>query len=288
MRKKFNLVVVFFLILGSTAHFSLAADEIISDKMIEKQRSKLADNTKNLGYGPQSPRDLSTLKGTNSRKFNAAPSYIEMNLCNIHLHKNAEHKGGEFNTYAGNGNGKGYGTGYKYDGKLSVEELLPFEKEVGVNEYGHLKPGDTIEVHYVYSTAAVKPGPSLNYCLDENTHNPQLRVEAQVYVLVNDPSALDFAMLTRHEILSGFYQAPNIPKNTGVAVEYSGSTTGPDYNETGSHYQVTWNVRLQVEKVSISSLDTWFNNNIYDEDDAHAVRNLVINPDLLSVIKTLD
>jgi hypothetical protein len=31
-----------------------------------------------------------------------------MNLCNIHFHKNAEHKGGEFTQYAGNGDGDGF------------------------------------------------------------------------------------------------------------------------------------------------------------------------------------
>ena len=139
-----------------------------------------------------------------------------MNLCNIHLHKNAEHKGGEFNTYAGNGNGKGYGTGYKFDGKLSGEELLPFEIEVGANEYGYLKTGDTIEVHYVFSTANVEPGSTLEYCLDKAINNPQIRVEAQVFVLVNDPSALDFVMLTlvEQDIVTGLHQATNILKNT--------------------------------------------------------------------------
>lgn len=46
-----------------------------------------------------------------------------MNLCNIHFHKNAEHKGGEFTKYAGNGDGNGFQSGYKYSGKLSAFEL---------------------------------------------------------------------------------------------------------------------------------------------------------------------
>ncbi len=56
-----------------------------------------------------------------------------MNLCNIHLHKNAEHKGGEFTTYAGNGDGHGYLTGYKYSGHLSEAELADDGKEVGAS-----------------------------------------------------------------------------------------------------------------------------------------------------------
>ena len=290
MRNQFYLVAIFFISTGASSHSALASEVAISDEILEQQRSILAENSVSQGFGPQSPRDINVLNGHNQRKFSAAPSYTDMNLCNIHLHKNAEHKGGEFNTYAGNGNGKGYGTGYKFDGKLSGEELLPIEIEVGANEYGYLKTGDTIEVHYVFSTANVDPGPSLEYCLDEAINNPQIRVEAQVFVLVNDPSALDFVMLTlvEQDIVTGLHQATNILKNTGAAVEYAGSTTGPDYNENSSHFQVTWNVHPQVKKVSISTLDIWFNNNIFNQDDAHAVRNLVINPDLLSAIKTSD
>lgn len=85
-----------------------------------------------------------------------------MNLSNIHFHKNAEHKGGEFNLYAGNGDGYSYQSGYKYSGKL-----------------------------------------------------------------------------TQHGIKNGLHQALNIPDNTGKAVQYAGSTTGPGYNEKGSPYQVS-------------------------------------------------
>jgi len=46
-----------------------------------------------------------------------------MTLCDIHFHENAEHKGGEFTTYAGNGNGHGYGTGFKYNGTLPIDAL---------------------------------------------------------------------------------------------------------------------------------------------------------------------
>jgi hypothetical protein len=52
-----------------------------------------------------------------------------------------------------------------------------------------------------------------------------------------------------------------------------------------SPFQVTWSVRPQVAKVSISSIKTWLQGNTFDEDHAHGVRNLIINPDLLSAIK---
>ena len=59
-------------------------------------------------------------------------------------------------------------------------------------------PG-TIEVHYVFSSGQVTPGPTLGACLSETNINPQLRVEAQVFVLVNDEEALDFTDLTAIE-----------------------------------------------------------------------------------------
>ena len=256
----------------------------VSDKAIAKQREMLAKNTNGQGFGPQSPRDIDTRAGKNSIAFNMAPAYTEMNLCNIHFHKNAEHKGGEFNTYVGNGNGKGYQSGYKYSGKLSPAELKPVGKDICPSEHGGLAPGDTIEVHYVHSTAQVNPGPTLGACMNDATKNPQLRVETQVYVLVNDNNALDFGDLTRIGAKNGMQQALNIPGATGTPVQYAGSTTGPGYNEKGSPFQVTWSVRPRVAKVNIETVGEWCKGNVFNEDHAHGVRNLVTNPDLLSRI----
>lgn len=264
---------------GETAHGPA------SDSIIKEQRHMLANNTKNKGFGPQSPRDIDATAGNNKRLFNAAPAYTEMNLCNIHFHKNAEHKGGEFTKYAGNGDGHGYQSGYQYSGKLSTAELKAVKSDICPSKHGALSPGDTIEVHYVHSTAKIKPGPTLGSCLSEAIKNPQLRVETQVYVLVNDKNALDFASLTKHGKKNGLHQALNIPDNTGTPVQYAGSTTGPGYNEKGSPFQVTWSVRPKVAKVNIESVGQWCEGNIFDEDHAHGVRNLVTNLDLLSEIK---
>jgi hypothetical protein len=140
-------------------------------------------------------------------------------------------------------------------------------------------------VHYVFSTAQVAPGPTLASCLSEAINNPQLRVEAQVLVLVNDDSALDFTELAAVGEADGLHQAPNIPSNTGGPIVYAGSTTGPSYNEAGSPFQVTWSVRPEVAKVSIASVAEWLSGNVFEEDHAHGVRNLVTNPDLLSAIQ---
>ena len=245
----------------------------------------LEKNTKGKGIGPQAPRDIDSYVGNNHIEFNSAPAYTEMNLCNIHFHKNAEHKGGEFKKYAGNGDGHGYQSGYIYTGTLNGAELAHVEKEICPSSHGSVSPGDTIEVHYVYSTAQVKPGPTLGSCLSESIKNPQLRVEAQVYSLVNDKTASDFRTLSQHGMKNGLHQALNIPSNTGEPIQYAGSTTGPGYNESGSPFQVTWGVRPKVAKVNIESVGEWCKGNVFNEDHAHGVRNLVINPELLSKIQ---
>jgi hypothetical protein len=257
----------------------------VSDDNIAQQRAMLEKNTQGKGFGPQSPRDIDSLGGTNKRAFSAAPAYTEMNLCNIHFHKNAEHKGGEFAKHAGNGDGKGFQTGYVYSGELTAAETKPSKSAICPSKHGALYSGDTIELHYVHSTAQVNPGPTLGACLSESIMNPQLRVETQVYVLVNDKNALDFSKLTQHGEKNGYQQALNIPNNTGFPVQYDGSTTGPSYNEKASPLQVSWSVRPKVAKVNIDTVGKWCESNTFNEDHAHGVRNLVVNPALLSEIK---
>lgn len=257
----------------------------VDDAFIEQQRTKLAENTDGQGFGPQSPRDIDAIAGNNARSFSAAPSYTEMNLCNIHFHKHAEHKGGEFTLYAGNGDGKGYETGYRYSGQLSASELQDSGDNICAGKGSSLEAGDTIELHYVHTTAQIQPGPTLGACLSDSIGNPQLRVEAQVYVLVSDKNAADFGSLTELGVKNGYHQALNIPNDTGFPVQYAGSTTGPSYNEKASPLQVSWSVRPKVKKVDIASVGAWCENNQFNEDHAHGVRNLVINPDLLSRIE---
>jgi hypothetical protein len=263
-------------------HHNEHAHGPVADAVIAAQNAALAKHSDGKGFGPQSPRDIDSDVGSNQRVFGAAPAYTEMNLCNIHFHKNAEHKGGEFAKYAGNGDGKGFQTGYRYSGVLTAEELAPVSEKLCPSEHGALAVGDTIEVHYVYSTAQVKPGPTLSACLNESIMNPQLRVEAQVYVLVNDKNALNFGDLVQYGIKNNRHQALNIPSNTGVPIQYAGSTTGPSYNEKASPLQVTWSVRPKVSKVNAETVGAWCKGNVFNEDHAHGVRNLVTNPNLLA------
>lgn len=275
------LLAVLPVLLASAVHARDSSHQA-DEASIAAQNAALDKNTEGKGYGPQSPRDLASKKGANARLFSTAPAYQQMNLCNIHFHKNAEHKGGEFTTFAGPGDGHGYQTGYKYSGKLSSQEVTPLDAEVCKSEHGGLQVGDTVELHYVHSSAQVVPGPTLNSCLSETDINPQLRVEAQVFVLVNDAQAANFGALTQVGQVNGYHQALNIPRNTGRPIQYAGSTTGPAYNEKGSPLQVSWSVRPRVMKVNAQSVGEWCKGNAFKEDHAHGVRNLVINEKLLS------
>jgi len=258
--------------------------DVVADAVISEQRAALNAATAGKGFGPQAPRDLETLEGSNNIVFAEAPPATEMNLCNIHFHEGAEHRGGQFTTFAGNGDGKGYGTGFKYDGTLTQDELTPTSAPIGANEHGNLQPGDTIEIHFVHSSALVSPGPTLGSCLSEAIGNPQLRVETVVAVLVNDSAAVDFTTMAQIEQLAGYYQAPNVPADLGTPIAYSGSTTGPSFNEKASPIQVSWSVRPNVVKVDINSVGEWLNSNVFEETYAHGVRNLVVNPALISPI----
>ena len=276
---------ILFLVPVMSAWAAGGATHAVADDVLKGQNAALATATDGKGFGPQSPRDLGAKVGKNARSFASAPAYQAMNLCNVHFHANAEHKGGEFTKYAGNGDGKGFQTGFAYSGKLTDVERKPLDAPVCKGEHGGLNAGDTVELHYVHSTAQIAPGPTLGACLNENLSNPQLRVEAQVFVLVNDPKAPDFQKFVEVGQRNGYHQALNIPVNTGTPVRYAGSTTGPAYNEKGSPLQVSWSVRPKVVKVSAQSVGKWCQGNMFKEDHAHGVRNLVTDPALLSPIR---
>ena len=235
------------------------------------------------GFGPQTPRDIDSVIGTNSVVFSLAPPSEQMNLCNIHFHNNAEHKAAAFSIYAGEGdNGKGGGYQCGISKELTEAELKAPEGEICKG----LVPGDTIEVHWVHSSCDVAPGPGLGSCLSDSCANPNLRVETQVFTLVNDADAMNFADLDyQGNQVNGYHQANAIPRSTGSAIEFLGSTTGPKYTEQiCSPLQVTWSVRPQCAKLDINSIGAWCESNSFDEDHAHGVRQLVTNPSLLSPI----
>ena len=234
-----------------------------------------------IGMGPQTPRDIGSATGLNTEAFPLAPPAGEMNLCNMHTHTNAEHKGPGFSIFVGDADDGGFACNETPD--LTEAELTP-----APGAYRGVKPGDTIEVHWVHTSCDASPGEGLGACVPEACGDPLLRVEAQVFLVVNDPQALDFtAMAYDGNIVDGRHQANSIPSGTGEPVLFRGSTTGPSYDQSNcSPARVTWNVRPRCARLDIDSLHRWAGQgNVFNETHSHGVRQLVTAPELLSPIE---
>lgn len=257
---------------------------LFSFMLLSQSVNAIEDDLACEGFGPQAPRNIQQAEGDNQRVFGLAPSFSQMNLCNVHFHYNAEHKAKAFNIYAGKGDKNGIGGGFecKISKKLNYAESMP----VPGNMCDGLIPGNTVEFHWVYSTCDVEPGVGLGSCSNTNCANPDLRVEAQVFTLVNDDSAVNYDQFTYAvEKKSNYYQTKSLPSDTGVPIVFLGSVTGSSYsNKQCSNKQVTWSIRPQCEKLDIKSLGKWCEGNVFQEVKAHGVRTLVTNPELLSGI----
>ena len=257
------------------ALLSLALPPALADDHGDKAMN---DGALCQGFGPQTPRDIRSTVGTNGVQFPSAPRSQDMNLCNIHFHNAAEHAGPGFFQKASDR------AGYTcaISDQLTAAQTAPYAG----NACDDVQPGDTIEVHWVHTSCDVGPGPGLGSCLSDACANPSLRVETQVFTVVNDETALDFMDFDAAGVrVAGKHQPKALPTGTGTPVEFTGSTTGPKYTEqVCSPLQVTWSVRPQCDVVSIQSLSRWCEDNVFDEDHAHGVRELVTSPELLSPI----
>ena len=234
--------------------------------------AEAADPRSCSGAGPQSPRDIQSRAGTNSVSFAAAPAAADMHLCDIHFHKFAEHKASGFSTLAGEADHEGYVcAGHETGGSALAGSVS--DTQMGC---GSIAAGDTVEVHWVFTTCDVDPGPKLDSCFSPLCVNPQLRVEAQVfYLTTGDEGALDFSTL-----------AGTAPPPAEGAVQYLGSTTGPSFSdEVCSPVQATWNVRPTCEPLDLAGLDAWCDDNVFGESHAHGVRKLVTDVELLAEIE---
>jgi len=225
--------------------------------------------------GPQAPRDITNGAGTNPVSFAVAPPAADMHLCDIHFHKYAEHRASGYSKIAGEGDHKGY----------VCEGATPAAAHVEGHGEGQgcegIAPGDTIEVHWVFTTCDVKPGPTLDSCFSDTCKNPQLRVEARVFNLTDDGSGADFASFRASS--SGTVTLPE----ANNPVQYLGSTTGSSFNDGScSPFQVTWDVSSACSPLEIASIDNWCgkDKNPFEEDHAHGVRRLVTDEALLSPI----
>ena len=233
-----------------------------------------------LDAGPQTPRDISETAGLNTVTFPFAPPATEMNLCNIHTHTNAEHKGPGFSVFVDATDHGGYACN-------ETAALTEAELAAAPGAYAGVKPGDTIEVHWVHTTCDAQPGVGLGACVPESCTGPLLRVETQVFLVVNDADALNFMeMAYQGNVVDGRHQALMIPADTGEPVLFRGSTTGPSYTQAScSPAQVTWSVRPSCAKVDINSLHEWAaSGNVFEETKSHGVRQLVTAPELLAPI----
>ena len=224
-----------------------------------------------IGAGPQAPRDIDQKAGSNQSVFETAPEISEMNLCNVHFHRNAEHKAAAYSTFVDDGVNSGWACQEPAAGRLGHKHA-EYKGCEGIAE------GDTIEVHWVYTTcdttsAGVTPmGGGLSACMTTACSNPELRVVAQVLLLEKDGKVK----------FSG--DAPI--SHDDPTVVYTGATTGPTYsNEHCSPYQVTWDVKTTCDTLDIDDFSKWCSHNQYHEQHAHGVRALVTPKKLLSEIK---
>jgi len=267
----------------------LTATALIGCKAADKAETtqtttKTASNSELCqGMGPQTPRDISSVTGLNLDNFPMAPSSTSMNLCNIHTHTNAEHKGPGFSVFV---NDSDYG-GYACNDSDSLTEA-ELKMPAGDMAFGKVKTGDTIEVHWVHTSCDITPGEGLGSCLSDTCTAPLLRVEAQTFLVVNDSNAADFTSFDYPGQKTGaLHQPKSLPSGTGTPVVFRGSTTGPSYTQkTCSPLKVTWSVRPQCMKVDINSLNAWAKSgNVFKEKKSHGVRQLVTAPELLSPIQ---
>lgn len=227
------------------------------------------DQNKCIGAGPQAPRDIDSISGSNSVAFTMAPEIKDMNLCNIHFHRSAEHKSAAYSTLVKDGEHTGWACQEPAPGRLEMEHA-EYNGCQGIAE------GDTVEVHWVYTTCdintpGVEPmGKGLSACMTSICANPELRVEAQVFTLQKN-GELKFA------------EAPT--NASDPVVTYIGSTTGPSYNNNHcSQFQVTWDVNSTCKTLDIDDFSTWCSTNEYKDNHAHGVRELVTPEALLSTI----
>ncbi|MDH3328667.1 MAG: delta-class carbonic anhydrase [Desulfobulbaceae bacterium] len=235
----------------------------------EQKHETPKEENKCIGAGPQAPRDIDSLAGSNSVIFGVAPSIKDMDLCNIHFHWNAEHKSAAYSTFVTAGDHSGWACQEPAPGRLA-QEHAEYNGCQGIAE------GDTIEVHWVHTTCDVESegvtpmGGGLNACLTTTCSNPQLRVVAQVFVLQKN-GKLKFT--------------DALISNNDPSVVYTGATTGTSYSNTHcSPFQVTWDVKKTCETLDIDDFSKWCSSNIYNDNHAHGVRELVTSEALLSKI----
>ena len=82
----------------------------------------------------------------------------------------------------------------------------------------------------MHSSFNIKPGKRLGSCLSPKCGNPLLHLETQVFLVVNDIKALNFADFAQAEnINNGLYQTKSLLTGSGKPAVFASSTTRPKY-----------------------------------------------------------
>jgi len=84
-----------------------------------------------------------------------------MNLCNIHEHTHAEHKGRGFSAFINDTDS----VGYAYSDTATCSEAKLTDPIGGEGMFKGVKPGDTTEVYWVHTGCDIQPGEGLGSCL---------------------------------------------------------------------------------------------------------------------------
>lgn len=205
------------------------------------------------------------MSGDNETDYGEAPDLAGMNLCDVHYHRNAEHKANDYFDFIDTGDDH---AGYACTGFIPPDPNAD-RGDVGVVE------GDTVEIHWVYtncdttSNGVVLNGTGLNACLTNTCANPRLTVVSQVFVAEERGEVRSLDSPMQHDDLR---------------VSYTGSTTGPTYsNDHCSSLQVFWDVKTTCHySLDLRALERFARQK---GEHAHGVRELVIDPALLSPIE---
>lgn len=237
--------------------------------------------------GPQSPRDVTGVDGSNPYKVEGlqrTTSTEGMRICNVHFHRFAEHRSeGQYDVDKGR-----EGWACRSAGASSGDGQAAPDENGGLDEQAPAHDGDTVEVHWAYTTC------------------PQQLIDEQIAAaLEKDPKAITGlapcacpgaeivfeARIFRISKDSGLDTLSNTPPPpTGELARYFGSTTGAVYNGTCSPIQSGWRVDRSCGELKLSALEAWLQDPrgaiLFNESKPHGVRELVTDPKILSRLES--
>jgi hypothetical protein len=233
--------------------------------------------------GPQTPRDVTGVDGTNSYKVEGlqrTTSTEGMRICNVHFHRFAEHRSqGQYDVDRGR---EGWAC-RRADATSDDGQGAPGE-DGGLDEQAPVQDGDTIEVHWAHTScpqelidesiaAALEKDPkAITGLAPCACPGAEIVFEARVFRVSKD-SGLDTLTNTP-------------PPPTGELARFFGSTTGAVYNGKCSPIQSGWRVDKSCGELRLSALEAWLQDprgaRLFNESHPHPVRELVTDPKLLS------